>query len=232
MLIVGETSGGREGRIQLLGMDPPYADRVDAGRQLAFALEGTAGDAIVVGLANGGVVVAAEVARELELPLDAVAVVKVGHPAQPEYAVGAVAPGVVVVRAEAELPRDELDAAVAAAVDRCERLDAALHTHAPARELAGAAALLVDDGLATGATMLAAARWARRAGAATITACVPVAAAQSVWALRREVDAVVCPRETASLRAVAEWYRSFTPVSTEDAAALLEAAAAADPPAP
>jgi putative phosphoribosyl transferase len=213
-------------------MEPVYADRVDAGRHLARVLGTPDGDPVVVGLANGGVVVAAEVARELELPLDAVAVVKIGHPTQPEYAIGAVAPGVVLLRAETGLSPGELQSAVAAAVGRCRRLDGELHAHAPVRELVGGRVLLVDDGLATGATMLAAVRWARAAGAERIVACVPVAAAQSVDALRVEADDIVCPEETMTLRAVAEWYESFAPVGTEEVAALLEAAAAPDPPAP
>lgn len=85
-------------------MEPTYADRVDAGRRLAQVLGIPDGDPVVVGVANGGVVVAAEVARELELPLDAAAVVKIGHPEQPEYAIGAVAPGVVVLRDRSGLP--------------------------------------------------------------------------------------------------------------------------------
>src|SRR6185503_18881712 len=83
-----------------MSMEPTYADRVDAGRHLARVLGIPEGAPVVVGLANGGVVVAAEVARELELPLDAAAVVKIGHPEQPEYAIGAAAPGVVVLREE------------------------------------------------------------------------------------------------------------------------------------
>ncbi len=213
-------------------MEPTYADRVDAGRRLAQVLGIPDGDPVVVGVANGGVVVAAEVARELELPLDAAAVVKIGHPEQPEYAIGAVAPGVVVLRDRPGLPPAEVDSAVAAAVERCRLLDAALHAHAPVRALSGGRVLLVDDGLATGATMIAAVRWARAAGAERIVACIPVAAAQSIDALRVEADGIVCPEETLTLRSVAEWYRSFAPVAVEEAAGLLEAAAAADPPAP
>lgn len=200
-------------------------DRVDAGGRLADALEDRRLEgAVVVGLARGGVPVGAEVARRLSLPLDALAVRKVGHPWQPEYAIGAVAPGPdgVFVRSPSGLGDDELGRIVGRAKIEANRLDAALHERVPPLDLAGKTALLVDDGLATGATMVAAVRWARGQGASHVLVAVPVAAAQSLVVLRREADEVVCPHERYDFGAVGFWYDVFDQVSDEQVAALLE----------
>jgi putative phosphoribosyl transferase len=196
-----------------------FDDRRDAGGALARALESERGtDAVVVGLARGGVVVAAEVARVLGLPVDVVAVRKVGHPYQPEYALGAVAPGGgVYIRDPDGLTKQVLASAQA----RAEELDLTLHAgHAPV-PLAGRTCILVDDGLATGATMIAAIRWARGRGAARVVAAVPVAARQSGALVRGEADAFVCPHELADFVAVGLWYRSFGQVGDLEVASLL-----------
>lgn len=202
-----------------------FHDRVDAGRVLADALEGRRlGDAVVVGLARGGVPVAAEVARRLARPLDALAVRKVGHPWQPEYAIGAVAPGPdgVYVRSHDGLDDDTLLRAVGRAKIEANRLDRALHEGRPQLDLSGRTVVLVDDGLATGATMVAAARWARSQGAARTLVAVPVGARPSLDALRREADEVVCPHEIDDFGAVGFWYDVFTQVPDTDVTALLD----------
>ena len=200
-----------------------FADRRDAGRELASVLaDEVLGDAVVVGLARGGVVVAAEVAQALELPLDVLAVRKVGHPYQPEYALGAVAPGGgVYVRDPGGLTEGELAAQIQHAEAKAAELDRTLHSAHEPVPLAGRTCLLVDDGLATGATMIAAVRWARSRGAARVVAAVPVGARQSTAVLREEADAVVCPHELADLVAVGLWYRSFGQVGDLEVAALL-----------
>ena len=200
-----------------------FADRRDAGRVLARALETERGtDAVVVGLARGGVVVAAEVAQALGLPLDVVAVRKVGHPWQPEYALGAVAPGGgVYVRDPGGLTEEELAVQIARAEANAAELDRTLHAGREPIPLTGRTCLLVDDGLATGATMIAAVRWARSRGATRVVAAVPVGARQSTALLRDEADAVVCPHELADLVAVGLWYRSFGQVGDLEVAALL-----------
>jgi len=203
-----------------------FQDRRDTGRHLAARMraERFAG-AVVVGLARGGVVVAAEVARELGLPLDALAVRKVGHPSEPEYAIGAVAPGgIAYVRGHDGLTAEQVDAAVATAQEKADALDARIHERSPPLSLAGKTCLLVDDGLATGATMTAAVRWARRNGARRVVVAVPVGAAETVAALRREADEVVCLAAPASFGAVGLWYRDFSQVSDEAVLALLESA--------
>jgi putative phosphoribosyl transferase len=207
-----------------LELDPAsFRDRREAGERLARALsaERTA-DGLVVGLARGGVEVAASVAERLALPLDALAVRKVGHPGQPEYALGAVTPGGGrYVRAHDDLSDEEVEAAVAAAVEKADDLDRRLHADRPALDPAGRTVLLVDDGLATGATMIAAARWARAAGAARVVVAVPVGAAQTVELLAPEADDVVCLERPAYFAAVGFWYEDFGQVSDERVRELL-----------
>jgi putative phosphoribosyl transferase len=210
---------------------PLFADRHDAGIALAGELRGEAGPELVVeGLARGGVEVASEVARVLEAPLDVVAVRKVGHPWQPEYGLGAVTPGEgVYLRGADGLTDEELDAAVEAARARAALLDRRLHAEHGPLELAGKTALVVDDGLATGGTMIAALRWARAAGAARAVAAVPVAAEDSLELVRAEADAVVCLHPLALFPAVGFFYRSFEQVGDAKVVRLLGEMRAAGP---
>ena len=183
------------------------------------------GDAVVIGLARGGVPVAAGVAEILDLPLDAVAVRKIGHPWQPEYALGAVAPGRdgIFVRSHDGLDERLLGAAIARAKASAEELDGVLHERRPALDLRGKTALLVDDGLATGATMVAAVRWARSRGAARVVVAVPVGAREAVHFLRREADRVICLSEPEVFGAVGFWYEVFAQVGEAQVLAMLEA---------
>jgi len=214
---------------------PLFRDRREAGERLARTLAvHRIEDGLVVGLARGGVEVAAEVAARLGLPLDALAVRKVGHPWHPEYAVGAVTPGGgEFVRAKESLPEEELRAAVAAAMEKAEELDRVLHADRPPLDPAARTVLLVDDGLATGATMTAAARWARAAGAARIVVAVPVGAPETVAALEQEADEVICLEQPELFGAVGLWYERFSQVSDERVLALLDTADPAPrPPGP
>lgn len=210
----------------LMGLDPTFADRQDAGRRLAAALSRERGpELLVIGLARGGVEVAAEVARSLEAPLDAVAVRKIGHPWQPEYGLGAVTPGGgVYVRSANGLTEEELAAAVEETKAKAALLDRRLHAHDPPLEPAGKTVLLVDDGLATGATMIAAVRWAKAAGAARVVAAVPVAAMASLTLLRSEADEVVCLHPRTHFFAVGAWYASFGQVDDDTIIRLLDEA--------
>jgi putative phosphoribosyl transferase len=200
-----------------------FRDREDAGRKLARALERLRGpDLVVLGLPRGGVVVAAEVARELDAPLDAVAVRKIGHPLQPEYALGAVsASGRVYVRDRAGLTEQELAGAVEAARSRALQLDDLLHGERAPVELAGKRALVVDDGLATGATMVAALRAVRDAGAAQVLAAAPLAAAQSTPSIRAEADEAVFLYELTHFWSVGSWYERFDQTPDEHVIRLL-----------
>lgn len=214
---------------ELLAEAPLFADRRDAGRLLARRLESERGtDAVVVGLARGGVVTAAEVASVLRLPLDVVAVRKVGHPWQPEYAIGAVTPGDgVYVRGPDGLTDEQVQAAVGGAKSRAEELDRRLHQDSGPVELAGKTCVLVDDGLATGATMIAAVRWARSRGAARVVAAVPVAALASLPLVEAEADAAVCLHELDPFVAVGFWYGTFDQVEDGEVKRLLAASALA-----
>jgi putative phosphoribosyl transferase len=216
-----------------------FADRFEAGRLLADALEesgaleGGTGPTVVVGLARGGMEVAAEVARALDAPLDALAVRKVGHPWEPEYGIGAVAPGgISYVRTHNGLSDDEVESAVRAAAANAATLDEQLHERRPPVPLAGATCVLVDDGLATGGTMVAAIRWARARHAERIVVAVPVGAARTVATLEHDdddVDAVVSLLTPQEFGAVGAWYGDFHQVEDEAVAALLADPAAAAP---
>ena len=202
---------------------PLFRDRREAGEALAAALEGERGpELVVVGLARGGVQVAAEVARTLAAPLDVVAVRKIGHPLQPEYGIGAVTPGDgVYVRGSDGLSEEELAAVVEETKAKAAVLDERLHAEEPPLELEGKTVLVVDDGLATGATMIAALRWARAAGAARVVAAVPVGATESLELIRGEADDVVCPYPLEPFFAVGVWYESFTKVDDEEVIRLV-----------
>ena len=205
---------------------PLFDDRAEAGRRLADSLRHRSLDhPVVVGLACGGVPVAAEVARALQAPLDVVAVRKIGHPWQPEYALGAVAPRHGHYLRDPELTVEELAPEVARAREAASALDRRLHAKHPAVALEGMAVVLVDDGLATGATMIAAARWARAARAARVVAAVPVAAAESVEVVSGEVDELVALHRLHHFRAVGLWYASFAQVDDGEVVDLLAAAA-------
>lgn len=218
----------RYGHRQISG----FANRRESGRLLARkledagTLEASVGRVVVIGLARGGVEVAAEVAAALHAPLDALAVRKVGHPWHPEYGIGAVAPGgIEYVRAHDGLTAEEVTQAVRVAATKAETLDANLHARRAPVDVDGATCVLVDDGLATGGTMVAAVRWARARGARRVVVAVPVGADATVRSLGAEedVDSVVCLVTPFDFGAVGFWYDDFHQVSDEDVAELLAA---------
>lgn len=198
-----------------------YADRAHAGAILAGAMEGrVSAEGLVLGLPRGGVVVAAEVARRLGLPLDVLIVRKLGLPWNPELAMGAIASGGARVLNPSVVEHLAVDNEVIEAVTqeetaelrrrerayRGDRVPALLHD----REL-----VLVDDGLATGSTMLAAIAAVRHAGARRVTVAVPVSPVETLEAVRRQADEVICPLTPATFYAVGQWYERFE--QTEDA---------------
>jgi predicted phosphoribosyltransferase len=191
-----------------------FRDRADAGRRLAAALAGRVeGDVVVLGVPRGGVLVAGEVARALAAPLDVVIPRKIGAPQNPELAVGAIAPGVQVWE-ETLLRRlgvstTYLAEVVAEEEAEIERRAAAYRGDRPPLDLRGRTAVIVDDGIATGATAEAAARWAHAAGAVRVVLAVPVAAPEAVGRLARVADEVVALEMPFGFRAVGEWYDDF-----------------------
>lgn len=204
-----------------------FRDRSDAGRQLADALVGTVeGSAVVLGLPRGGVPVAAGVAHALRLPLDVLVVRKLGVPSHPEYAMGAIGEFGVrvldgdVIRAlgvsDEQLAR--VDAAERAELERRARR---YRGDRPPLPLVGCTAVLVDDGMATGSTALAASQVARMLGASKVILAVPVASEQAVADLRRAVDDVVCVQTPAHFQAVGRWYDDFSQTSDEEVVRLL-----------
>ena len=210
----------------------PFRDRVDAGRRLGERLVSAGGypNAVVLGLPRGGVVVAAEVARALRAPLDVIVVRKLGVPFQPELAMGAVGEGGVRVLNRDVLAAAHLTEEQLAEVERVEREEVErrvrrLRRGAPPQPVAGRTALVVDDGIATGATARAACRVARAQDADRVVLAVPVAAVQAVTDLRSVADEVIALEEPPWLGAIGEWYEDFRQTSDEDVVALLHGAA-------
>jgi predicted phosphoribosyltransferase len=206
-----------------------YRDRADAGRELARKLYSyrDRDDVIVLGLPRGGVPVAFEVAQSLRAPLDVFVVRKLGTPGQPELAMGAIASGGVRVLNDEVLKALNIPSAMIEQVAQIEaeelgRREQQYRGNRPAADVRGKTVILVDDGLATGSTMRAAAAALRQAGAQKIVVAVPVAAEASCEILRREVDELVCGAMPEPFWAVGEWYRDFEQTSDEEVRALLE----------
>jgi putative phosphoribosyl transferase len=196
----------------------PFRDRRDAGRQLARALAAYAGrpDVSVLALPRGGVPVAYEVARALDAPLDVVLVRKLGVPGREELAFGALAPGGVRVLNEELVRRLGIPPAVIAAVTAAERKELrrrrrAYGGHRQPPPVRGRIVILVDDGVATGASLRAALAVLRRGRPAGIVVAVPVAPAEACAAFRAEVDEVICARMPEPFHAVGHWYKDFAP---------------------
>ncbi|WP_020660055.1 phosphoribosyltransferase family protein [Amycolatopsis benzoatilytica] len=209
----------------------PFTDRAEAGRRLAERLESLRGEEVVVfGLPRGGVPVAYEVARALAAPLDLIVVRKLPVPGQPELAAGAIGEGDVLVVNEDVVRHTRVSRAEFAAAERAGRaeLQRRAERWRPGRARvspAGRVAVLVDDGVATGATARAACQVARAEGAKRVILAVPVGAHDSIGSLARDADEVVCLETPAWFRSVGQWYRRFGQVSDEEVADLLRLAA-------
>ncbi|SFM18813.1 phosphoribosyltransferase [Variovorax sp. OV329] len=203
-----------------------FQNREQAGLRLADALAAWRGqpDLIVLALPRGGVPVAAVVARELHAPLDILVVRKLGHPGQEEYAMGAIASGGVRVRAEPgdwPVSPSQLDEIVQREQAELQRRECAYRGDRPAPSLQGRPVLLVDDGLATGATMSAAVHAVRAQAPSRIGVAVPVASREALAMVGALADEVVCPLVPEPFHAVGLWYRNFEQTSDEEVKALL-----------
>jgi predicted phosphoribosyltransferase len=210
---------------------PRFADRSDAGRQLAARLAGRYEDPVILGLPRGGVAVAYEVARALDAPLDVIVARKLGAPQQPELAIGAIAPGASVLRHDI-IDALGISAAEIARITERERARAAdlerrFRGGRTPVEIGGRTAIVVDDGLATGATATAAVRAVRARGPARVVLAVPVAAPESARYLEREADEVVALAQPAGFRAVGLHYASFPQLTDEEVEAMLDERSAA-----
>lgn len=207
----------------------PFADRAEAGRLLAaeLALRKLSGKVVVLALPRGGVPVGFEVATALNAPLDVVVVRKLGVPWQPELAMGAIAGNSTQVL-NRELIRDlrisqrEVDSAIAKERREVERREKLYRGGRPALKLEGQTALLVDDGLATGSTMLVAARYVRALKPARTIIAVPVGSKEACDLLRKEADELVCLETPEFFMAVGEWFVDFRQVNDTEVQRLLE----------
>jgi putative phosphoribosyl transferase len=204
----------------------PYRDREQAGTALAKRLSGYADrpDVTVLALVRGGVPVAAPIAEALRVPLDVLVVRKLGVPWAPEVAFGAVGPGGVIVHnrdVEAHLTAEEMAEVVAGERSELERREERYRSGRPTLDLTGRTAIIVDDGLATGATARAAVAVARGLGAARVVVAVPVGAPDAVALLRAEADEVICPLAPPAFGAVGRYYGRFPQVSDADVVAAL-----------
>ncbi|HEX6270649.1 MAG TPA: phosphoribosyltransferase [Anaerolineales bacterium] len=208
-----------------------FRDRRDAGRKLAEELSAYAGrsDVIVLALPRGGVPVAYEVALALGAPLDIFIVRKLGLPGHEELAIGAIASGGVrvlnddIVRA-LSIPERVIDAVAERELQELGRRERTYRGDRPAPEVRGHTVILIDDGLATGASMRAAVAGLRAQGPAQIVVAVPTAAPETCAALEPEVDEIVCAMTPEPFYGVGRWYEDFSQTTDEEVRLLLEEA--------
>src|SRR5258705_4543096 len=205
-----------------------FQDRKDAGRQLALRLTDYANRSglLVLGLPRGGVPVAYEVARELHAPLDVFLVRKLGVPGQEELAMGAIASGGIRVINEdvvsqLHIPDSVIDAVAKQELLELERRELAYRGDRPSPDVKDRTAILIDDGLATGSTMRAAAVSLRKRDPAQIVVAVPVAAAQTCDEFRGVVDEIICAVTPEPFYGVGLWYEDFSQTSDEEVRELL-----------
>ncbi|HEX7022111.1 MAG TPA: phosphoribosyltransferase, partial [Trueperaceae bacterium] len=214
-----------------------FEDRRDAGRHLAQALTSYGSDAVILALPRGGVPVGYEVAERLGAPLDVFIVRKLGVPGHEELAMGAIASGGVRVLNEDVVGSLGIsEAALNRVTERerreLERREELYRDGQPETPVAGRTVILVDDGLATGASMRAAVKALQQKEPARIVVAVPVAAPETCESLREEVDQVICARTPEPFLGVGRWYRFFPQVTDDEVRNLLKRAAADLAPVP
>ena len=206
-----------------------FSDRRQAGQILSQDLNDYQGDknTLVLGLPRGGVVVAEEVARALKVPLDVILLRKLPYPPQPELAVGAVAEdGSTFINEEfRHAPKEQpgrLEAIVREQMSVIHNRAKLYRPHRHAHRCKGKTVILVDDGIATGATMKVAVRAARSGGAARVIVAIPVAAPSSIRELQTEADEVICLDSPSDFYAVGQAYENFDQVTDEEVCEILD----------
>ena len=209
-----------------------FADRTDAGKLLAARLAQYAGgaDVIVLALPRGGVPVAFEIARALSAPLDVFLVRKLGLPGHEELAMGAIATGGIRVLNEdvvagMAVPQTVIDAVARQEQLELERRERLYRGDRPAPDLRGLTVILVDDGLATGATMRAAIAALKKLEQCRIVVAVPVAPRSTVKEIEKDVDEVVCVFSPEPFDGVGRWYQDFSQTTDQEVRSLLNRAA-------
>src|SRR5438094_6363641 len=210
-----------------------YRDRIDAGKQLAALLADYADreDVLVLALPRGGVPVAYEVAKALRSPLDIFLVRKLGVPGHEELAMGAIATGGVSVLNDdvinyLRIPGEVIDAVAADELRELERRERAYRGDRPEPDVQDKTIILVDDGLAAGSAMRAAAAALRQQNPARIVVAVPVSAPQTCDEYRMGVDEIICASTPEPFRGVGQWYRDFSQTTDDEVRELLEKAQA------
>lgn len=203
-----------------------FRDRIDAGQQLAVRLKdhlSAMPKGIVLGVPRGGVVVAAEVAKAFGWPLAPLVVKKIGAPANPEYAIGAVGPaGQAVYTPQADLyPPEARDQALAVAEVSMADYQQKFGRVAEPLKLADRTVVIVDDGIATGQSISLALAWVAKQGPNQTVLAVPVAPADLVDQLKRQADEVVILETPADFQAIGQWYEDFTQTTDQEVVALL-----------
>jgi len=205
----------------------PFQDRAEAGRLLGaeLASQKLGANTVVMALPRGGLPVGFEVAEALKAPLDVVVVRKLGVPWQPELAMGAIAGGTRIldrrVIQECQISDEAVEAVIARETQEMERREKLYRRGLAALDLAGRTVVLVDDGLATGSTMVAAARHIRSAHPHKLIVAVPVGSSQACNRLRKEADECVCLALPEPFFAVGEWYTDFRQVTDAQVQAIL-----------
>lgn len=217
-------------------MKTPFFNRTEAGQFLAENLSAYANrdDVLVLALPRGGVPVAAEVAKKLKAPLDVFVVRKLGLPGHPELAMGAIASGGVrvfngeVVNA-LRIPDEVIDAVSAEELAELQRREKVYRAGLPPLDVEGKTIIAVDDGIATGSTMLAAVSALRQLSAARIVVAAPVIAASACREIQRQADEVAAVMIPERFSAVGQWYEDFSQTSDDEVRALLAEATRRQP---
>lgn len=206
-----------------------FDDRIDAGKKLVEKLEEYRGpDTIVLAIPRGGVVLGYEVAKALGAPLDVIVPRKIGAPGQPEYAIGAIGDDQVVLDelaiSQMHVPRQYLDEEIERQKAEIKRRMRLYRDDRPFPDLRGKTVILVDDGMATGSTTIAAARAVRERNPGKLVLAVPVAPPDTVEKLRPEVDEIVVLQTPEPFYAVGSWYANFEQTTDEEVIELLSRA--------